>query len=174
MQCRGPGPVHGHGKKAGGIDSAGDADKVYILLTAKISGSILHWEEKGRFSGNGGIVDARAGQVIVQNDDKVPEIEPPESKRPRQLCIMPLTTVPQFSWEPCLKNEACIDRESFKHTLGYLRSMCALKNRHTWLDLGVNGVQKSSNLDGNEVLGDKQHFMHLNGSGRGGHSEFFG
>ncbi len=59
------GPVHRHGNKAGEINSAGDAEEAYILLTAEISGSVLHWEEKGRIAGDGGIVDACAGQVMV-------------------------------------------------------------------------------------------------------------
>ncbi len=75
----------------------------------------------------------------------------------------------------CLKNEVCINIESFKSALGYLKSMCMLKNRHAWLDLGVlTRCQQACDLDGNEVLGDKGYFMHLQGNGRGGHSKFFG
>jgi hypothetical protein len=72
------------------------------------------------------------------------------------------------------KYEACINRVSFEHALGYLKSLCTLKHGDTWLDLGVNGGRKASNLDGNEVLGDKQPFVQLHGSGWGGHIEFVG
>ncbi len=161
------GPVHRHGNKAGEIDSAGDVDKAYILLTAEISGFILHWEEKGWIAGNGGIIDARASQVMVQDDDKVPEIEPLGIKEAPPIVHQAVND------HATVQNEACINRESFECTLGYLKSVCVLKSRHTWLNLGVNGGQDASNLDGNEVLGDKQHFVHLHDSGRGGHIEFF-
>jgi hypothetical protein len=135
----------------------------------------LHWEEKGQIVSDGGIVDAHTDQVMVQDIDKVPGIKPRGVKEAAPImhqAINDCATVQLGAH--CLENEACIDRETFEHTLGYLKSVCVLKNGHTWLDLGVNGGQEASNLDGNEVLGDKQHFVHLHGSRRGGHIEFFG
>ncbi len=83
------------------------------------------------------------------------------SKRPHQLCIMLSTIVLQFSWEPIASRMRHVStgRESFKSTFGYLKSMCALKNGHAWLNLGVNRCQQASNLDRNKVLGNKQHFL---------------
>ncbi len=159
------GPICGHGNKVGEINSAGDADKVYILLMAVFGGSILHWEEKGRIAGNGGIVDARASQVMVRDDGKVPEIEPHGEEEATPIVHQAIDNCAAVQLGAHhLKNEACIDSKSFEHALGYLKSMCALKNGHTWLNLGVNGGQKVSNLDSNEVLGDKQYFVHFHGS----------
>jgi hypothetical protein len=135
----------------------------------------LHWEEKGRIAPNGGIVDAHANQVMVQDIDKVPEIKPPKVKEATPIMHRAINNCATVQLGAhCLENEACIDRETFERTLGYLKSVYVLKSGHTWLDLGVNGGKKASNLDGNEVLGDKQHFVHLHGSGRGGRIEFFG
>jgi hypothetical protein len=57
-------PVHGHGNKACEVNGAGDMDKAYVLLTAEINSSLLHWEEQGWIASNGGIVDARASRVM--------------------------------------------------------------------------------------------------------------
>jgi hypothetical protein len=125
----------------------------------------LHWEEKGWIAGNGGIVDARAGRVMVRDDGEVPEIEPSGVKEAVPIVHQAINdSAAVHLGAHHLKNEVCIDSESFKRALGYLKRVCALKNGHLWLYLGVNRGQKASNLDGNEVLGEKRHFVHLHSS----------
>ncbi len=122
------GPVHRHGNKTSGIDSAGDMDKAYILLMAEISGSVLHWKEKGRIASDGCIVDACAGQVMVRDDVEVPEIEPRGAKEAAPIMRQAINNRAAVQLGAhCLKNEACIDSESFECALGYLKRVCTLR-----------------------------------------------
>jgi hypothetical protein len=46
-----------------------------------------------------------------------------------------------------IKEQMCVDGQGFEGTLGDLKGMCTFKNRHAWLDLGVQGRGEAPNLD---------------------------
>jgi hypothetical protein len=93
---------------------------------------------------------------MVQDDDEVPEIKPRGVKEATPIVHQAINNHAAVQLGAhCLENEACINRESFKRALGYFKRVCVLKNGHTCLNLEFNGGQKASDLDDNEVLGDK-------------------
>jgi hypothetical protein len=88
---------------------------------AEIDSSILHWEEQGWIASAGGIVDACAGQVMEQDDGKVLEIKPHGVKEAAPIVHHAVKDCAAVQLGAhCLKNEACINRESFEHALGYV------------------------------------------------------
>ena len=45
-----------------------------------------------------------------------------------------------------IKEQTRVGRQGFKGALGNLKGMCTFKNRHAWLDLGVQGHGEAPNL----------------------------
>ncbi len=46
-----------------------------------------------------------------------------------------------------IKKQMRVDGHGFEGTLGNMKGVCTFKNRHAWLDLGVQGRGEAPNLD---------------------------
>ncbi len=117
-------PVVWDGDKVCEVICASDADEAYVLLTALCDGAVGRQEEQGRVHGNCCIVDHSARWIMKRHDGKVPKVEPRSIKEALQIVHEAINDGAAIELSThSVENQASIDWEGFKGTLGSLESI---------------------------------------------------
>jgi hypothetical protein len=129
------------------------------LLTTQIEWAINHWEEQGRFHGNGDVIDHNASWIMEGGYREVAEVKPGGVKEVAPVMHQAVdngAAVELIAHR--IEEQMHVGRQGFEGALGNLKGMCTFKNRHAWLDLGVQGCGEVPNCTKTRSLGTT-HFV---------------